>query len=317
MHRNLTNNGAGNLTFYDGAALNLNYQLTVPSVSATTKVTLESVTGQYFFGRQIGTNDSVEAANVAYAAGSIIVQYPVTVTVEGNIPTGGSIAVNTTEYNGKNTFDRNGTSTPLTTDQQTFWVDSGEGQQNTPVLNVTAPEGYRAQVKVGDGNYADAGLNESLGEITAATNVSVKFVEGELPVSSIAVTDTTGPYTLSKYSVELKTDGTQGNTVAPKTYDGYTVVGYKLNNGDQETIGAGDTVTIDLNNRSQTIEFIYDRADNSVVVPGPNGKLAPPDDQDNVTIQPTDDTKKPTVDNNGSVTVPEALRPYMGCDVIR
>ena len=309
MHRNLTNNGAGNLTFYDGAALNLNYQLTVPSVSATTKVTLESVTGQYFFGRQIDTNDSVEAANVAYAAGSIIVQYPVTVTVEGNIPTGGSIAVNTTPHNGKNTFDRNGTPTTLNFDQQSseqqFWVDSGNGQQNTPVLNVTAPEGYRAQVKVGDGNYADAGLNESLGEITAATNVSVKFVEGELPVSSIAVTDTTGPYTLSMYAVELKTDGSQGNTVAPKKYDGYTVVGYKLNNGDRVDIGANDTVTVDLSNRSQTIEFIYDRADNSVVVPGPDNKLAPPDDKDNVTIQPTDGTKKPTVDNNGSVTVPE------------
>ena len=309
MHRNLTNNGAGNLTFYDGAALNLNYQLTVPSVSATTKVTLESVTGQYFFGRQIDTNDSVEAANVAYAAGSIIVQYPVTVTVEGKIPTGGSIAVNTTPYNGKNTFDRNGTPTTLNFDQQSseqqFWVDSGEGQQNTPVLNVTAPEGYRAQVKVGDGNYADAGLNESLGEITAATNVSVKFVEGELPVSSIAVTDTTGPYTLSKYTVELKTDSSQGSTVAPKTYDGYTVVGYKLNKGDRVDIGAGDTVTVDLSNRSQTIEFIYDRADSSVVVPGPDNKIAPPDDQDNVTIQPTDSTKEPTVDNNGSVTVPE------------
>ena len=253
----------------------------------------------------LNNQQEVPLSNIRTAVGSFIVQYPVTVTVEGNIPTGGSIAVNTTAYNGKNTFDRNGMPTPLTTGQQ-FWVDSGKGQQNTPVLNITAPEGYRAQVKLGDGNYADAGLNYSLGEITAATEVSVKFVEGELPVSSIAVKDTTGPYTLSTYAVELKTDGSQGNTVAPKKYDGYKVVGYKLNGGNQENIGADGKVTVDLNNRSQTIEFIYERADNSVVVPGPDGKLAPPDDKDNVTIQPTDNTKKPTVDNGtGNVTVPE------------
>ena len=238
-----------------------------------------------------------------------------TVTVEGKIPTGGSIAVNTTPYNGKNTFDRNGMPTTLTSGQQ-FWVDSGNGQQNTPVLNVTVPEGYRAQVKRGDGNYADAGLNYSLGEITATTNVSVKFVEGELPVSSIAVTDTTGPYTLSTYTVERKTDGTEGNTIAPKKYDGYTVVGYKLNGGKQATIGADGTVTIELNNRSQTIEFIYKRADNSVVVPGPDGKLAPPDDKDNVTIQPTDSTKKPTVDGEGKVTVPEGGGSVIGGGLI-
>ena len=253
----------------------------------------------------MGGSNATSLTDVTVRPGTVIVQYPVTVTVEGNIPTGGSIAVNTTAYNGKNTFDRNATPSELNSGDQ-FWVDSGKGQQNTPVLNVTAPEGYRAQVKVGDGNYADAGLNYSLGEITAATNVSVKFVEGELPVSSIAVTDTTGPYTLSTYAVELKTDGSQGNTVAPKKYDGYTVVRYKLNGGNEETIGVDGTVTVDLSKRSQTIEFIYDRADNSVVVPGLDDKIAPPYDKDNVTIQPTDGTKKPTVDNDtGSVTVPE------------
>ena len=309
--------GTGNIG-YTSVPANVDtvtFEFSVPAVSATTKVSISPREGNMFIG-PLNNQQEVPLSNIRTAVGSFIVQYPVTVTVEGNIPTGGSIAVNTTAYNGKNTFDRNGTPTPLTTGEQ-FWVDSGKGQQNTPVLNVTAPEGYRAQVKLGDGNYADAGLNYSLGEITAATNVSVKFVEGELPVSSIAVTDTTGPYTLSTYAVELKTDGSQGNTVAPKNYDGYTVVRYKLNGGNEETISADGKVTINLNKRSQTIEFIYERADKSVVVPGPDGKLAPPDDKDNVTIQPTDDTKEPTVDNGtGSVTVPEGGATVSGKDGI-
>lgn len=296
----------------NGSVKNPSVTITVPNLSATTEIGLTATKFSY---RNTGDtqNTKIDDSLIAKEIGSFIVQYPVTVTVEGKIPTGGSIAVNTTPYNGKNTFDRNGMPTTLTSGQQ-FWVDSGNGQQNTPVLNVTVPEGYRAQVKRGDGNYADAGLNYSLGEITATTNVSVKFVEGELPVSSIAVTDTTGPYTLSTYTVERKTDGTEGNTIAPKKYDGYTVVGYKLNGGKQATIGADGTVTIELNNRSQTIEFIYERADNSVVVPGPDGKLAPPDDKDNVTIQPTDSTKKPTVDGEGKVTVPEGGGSVIGGD---
>lgn len=303
--------GNGILSIVKGTAASaLVFKATIqlPNVTATTPITINTGNNSFRLSAlnkatQSTTSFKAEKSNVR--AGSIIVQYPVTVTVEGTTPTVGSIAVNTKEYNGKNTFDRNGKSTPLTTGQQ-FWVDSGAGQQNTPVLNITAPEGYRAQVKLGDGNYVDAGLNYSLGEITAATNVSVKFVKGELPVSNITVTDTTGPYTLSMYTVELQTDGTQGNTVAPKQYDGYTVVRYKLNGGDEKTIGADGTVTIDLSNRSQTIEFIYERTDKSVVVPGPDNKLAPPDDKDNVTIQPTDGTKEPTVDNGtGSVTVPE------------
>ena len=307
---NFTSKGNGFIS-YSNVPRNtdtVTFEFSVPAVKETTAVSISPRDGQMYIGPTSAPTE-VPLSNIKTAAGSFIVQYPVTVTVEGNIPAGGSIAVNTTAYNGKNTFDRNGTSTPLNFDQQSseqqFWVDSGKGQQNTPVLNVTAPEGYRAQVKLGDGNYADAGLNYSLDEITAATNVSVKFVEGELPVSSIAVTDTTGPYTLSTYTVELKTDGSQGKTVEPKKYDGYRAVGYKLDNGNQADIAVGGEVTVDLSKRSQTIEFIYERTDNSVVVPGPDGKIAPPDDKDNVTIQPTNDTK-PTVDNaTGNVTVPE------------
>ena len=302
--------GNGILSIVKGTAASaLVFKATIqlPNVTATTPITINTGSNSFRLSaldKATNQTSSFKAEKSNVKTGSIIIQHPVTVTVEGTTPTGGSIAVSTTEYNRKNTFDRNATPRELNSGDQ-FWVDSGKGQQNTPVLNITAPEGYRAQVKLGDGNYADAGLNYSLGEITAATNVSVKFVEGELPVSSIAVTDTTGPYTLSKYSVELKTDGTQGKTVAPKKYDGYTVVGYKLNNGDRVDIGANDTVTVELSKRSHTIEFIYDRADNSVVVPGKDGEIAAPKDADNVTVKPTESDKTPTVGGDGNVTVPE------------
>ena len=316
---NFLNTGKGLMMLTNGSVKNPSVTITVPNLSATTEIGLTATKFSY---RNTGDtqNTKIDNSLIAKEIGSFIVQYPVTVTVEGNTPTGAAVTVNTTTYNGKATFDsKSKDSTNLLADAVNgtkFWVDSGKGQQNNPVLNITAPEGYRAQVKLGDGNYADAGLNYSLGEITATTNVSVKFVEGELPVSSIAVTDTTGPYTLSTYNVELKTDGTQGKTVAPKTYDGYTVVGYKLNNGDQVAIGANDTVTVDLNKRSQTIEFIYERAanDNSVVVPGPDQMIAPPYEKDNVTIKPTDSTKAPIVDGEGKVTVPEGGGSVIGGD---
>ena len=314
---NFLNTGKGLMMLTNGSVKNPSVTITVPNLSATTEIGLTATKFSY---RNTGDtqNTKIDDSLIAKEIGSFIVQYPVTVTVEGKIPTGGNIAVNTTEYDsGKNTYNANGGDTPLSNGDK-FWVDSGDGQQNTPVLNITVPDGYRAQVKVGDGTYEGAQGNYSLkNAITAATEVTVKFIEGTLPVSNIAVTDKTGPYTLATYSVDRNQDGSQGNTIVPQKYEGYRVVGYKLDGAEQKTIAEDGNVQIDLAVKKHTLEFIYDRAanDNSVVVPGPDQMIAPPNNQDNVTIKPTDETKKPTVDNgNGNVTVPDGGGTVIGGD---
>ena len=127
---NFLNTGKGLMMLTNGSVKNPSVTITVPNLSATTEIGLTATKFSY---RNTGDtqNTKIDDSLIAKEIGSFIVQYPVTVTVEGKIPTGGSIAVNTTPYNGKNTFDRNGMPTTLTSGQQ-FWVDSGNGQQNTP-----------------------------------------------------------------------------------------------------------------------------------------------------------------------------------------
>ena len=304
--------GEGYVNFASIRRQQIAFAFTLPNITETTKI---GFTAQDFAAGTLTTK--IDANKVITVPGSVIVQYPVTVKVDGNLPANASISVNTTEYDtGKNTYNAKGEDTPLTNGDK-FWVDSGDGQQNTPVLNITVPEGYRAQVKIGDGTYEDAANNYSLqNAITAATEVSVKFIEGTLPVSNIAVTDKTGPYTLAAYSVDRNQDGSQGNTIVPQKYEGYRVVGYKLDSAEQKTIAEDGNVQIDLAVKNHTLEFIYERAanDNSVVVPGPDQMIAPPYEKDNVTIKPTDSTKAPTVDGEGKVTVPEGGGSVIGGD---
>ena len=272
----------------------------VPNLTATTPITINR-TGLSISAKTptSGNNtQKVPADKIEIKTGSIIVQYPVTVTVEGDTTTGGSIAVNTKEYNGKNTFDRNGTSTPLTTGQQ-FWVDSGAGQQNAPTLDVTAPAGnYKAEYKVGNGAWQLAGDNFSIGEVTAATNVSIRYTQTTADTVTVTVTDKYGKYDLGTWSQTGEKHATNKATVNAKPYTGYTAYAYILDNNAQVN---GTSVEVPLDD-NHTVTFLYKRSDNSAVVPGKDGNFGNDDD---VVIKPNDPDKTPTVDDTtGAVTVP-------------
>lgn len=313
--------GKGNFNFSSGQKKEIGFVLTLPNVTATTKI---NASAKNMFGEndQNKNGIGIEDSKIKIVSGSVIVQYPVTVKVEGDVPTGAAATVNTKIYNGKATFDsKSMDSTNVledTVNGTKFWVDSGAGQQKTPVLNITAPTGYYAQVKTGGGNYTNAAGSFSLGEITAATEATVTFKEGSAPVeetTEISVTDSTAEgWTLSKWTTSLAKKGTV-NIVSPKTYEGYTVRGYKINGGEEETIAADGTVQVDLTADRTEIEFLYERSGNTVVVPGPDGEIVAPKDTDNVTVKPNDASKTPTIDPaTKDVTVPVGGGSVIGGD---
>ena len=241
----------------------------------------------------------VPTDKIAIKTGSIIVQYPVTVTIDGTAPTGASATVKTTEYDtGKATYDANGAPpTPLTNNSK-IWVDSGAGQQNAPTLNLTAPAGYKAEVKVGNGAWQLAGDNFSIGEVTAATNVSIRYTQTTADTVTVTVTDKYGKYALGTWTQAGEKHATNKATVSAKPYTGYTAYAYSLNGGNQID---GTSVEVPLTG-DQAVTFFYKRSDNSAVVPGKDTDFGTDDD---VVIKPTDPDKTPTVDDTtGAVTVP-------------
>lgn len=292
----LTTTGKGAVSFAQGKVNPLTIKLTLPNVTATTKINV-SGTGMYITPPTAGKE--IDSSKIKVVSGFVIVQYPVTVTMEGTAPTGASATVKTTEHDtGKATYDASGaTTTPLTINS-TFWVDSGAGQQNTPALDLTAPAGYKAEVKVGNGDWQLAGKNFSIGEVKAATAVSIRYTQTTADTVTISVTDKYGEYQLGTWEQHGEKHATNKATVSAKPYTGYTAYAYSLNGGNQID---GTSVEVPLTG-DQAVTFFYNRSDNSAVVPGKDNKFGTDDD---VVIKPTDPDKTPTVDNTtGTVTVP-------------
>ena len=299
--QNFSNSGTGGVTFTNGRATEITLVITVPNVTATSKITL-TPQNNAFAGHKpgAGVSDVTRIPNneVAVKTGSIIVQYPVTVTIEGTAPVGASATVKTTKHDGvKATYDAKGTTTPLANNSK-IWVDSGTGQQNAPTLDLTAPAGYKAEVKVGSGEWQLAGKNFSIGEVTAATNVSIRYTQTTASTVTVTVTDKYGKYDLGTWQQTGEKHATNTATVSAKPYTGYTAYAYSL---DGVTQIDGTSVEVPLTG-DQAVTFFYKRSDNSAVVPGKDNKFGTDDD---VVIKPTDPDKTPTVDDTtGTVTVP-------------
>lgn len=274
----------------------------LPNLTATTPITINK-SGLSLSAKTPTSSPAqtpkVPTDKIAIKSGSIIVQYPVTVTIDGTAPTGASATVKTTEYDtGKATYNASGAKTTTLTNASTLWVDSGVGQQNTPALDLTAPAGYKAEVKVGNGDWQLAGKNFSIGEVTAATNVSIRYTQTTASTVTVTVTDKYGKYDLGTWQQTGEKHATNTATVSAKPYTGYTAYAYSLNGGNQID---GTSVEVPLTG-DQTVIFFYKRSDNSAVVPGKDNNFGTDDD---VVIKPTDPNKTPTVDDTtGTVTVP-------------
>ena len=297
--QNFENSGTGAMSMMQGNSTTFKLVVTVPNVTATSKISLTPVSGEFYARKGSTPNQAIPDSAVTAKTGSIIVQYPVTVTIDGTAPTGASATVKTTEYDtGKETYNANGANTTPLTNNSKIWVDSGAGQQNAPTLNLTAPAGYKAEVKVGNGAWQLAGDNFSIGEVTAATNVSIRYTQTTADTVTVTVTDKYGKYDLGTWQQTGEKHATNKATVSAKPYTGYTAYAYSLNGGNQIN---GTSVEVPLTG-DQAVTFFYKRSDNSAVVPGKDGNFGNDDD---VVIKPIDPTKNPTVDEGtGTVTVP-------------
>lgn len=300
--------GTGLYSLYSIKTAEVNVQLKVPKVTATTPINITP--------EKISANDGTSPKNktisndkVAVTTGSFIVQYPVTVNLDPDSRNvdGASIKVNTTDYNGKATFDKNGLTQTDVSNGGIFYVDSGAGQQNAPVLNFTIPKDYYAEVTVNGVAKNTVGTAAfTLSEITATTNVSVKLIKGSIPSDTISTANITyqyGKYALGTETKKFDKDGNE-KSVAPKdfTEDGYTVYQYKLNDGAETAIDANGKVYVNLTQDTNKVVFLYKRNDNSTVLPGPNGTMP---DADDVIVKPTDSNTTLTPDGSGAVTFPE------------
>ena len=306
------NTGNGTIMLIAGTEANhtgFSATIQVPNLTATTPITINK-SGLSLSAKTPTSPPSqtpkVPADKIAIKTGSIILQYPVTVTMEGTVPTGASATVKTTEYDtGKATYNANSATTPTTlANGSTLWVDSGNGQQHTPALDLTAPAGYKAEVKVGNGDWQLAGKNFSIGEVKAATTVSIRYTQTTADTVTISVTDKYGEYQLGTLEQHGEKHATNKATVSAKPYTGYTAYAYTLNGNAQVDLNGATSVEVPLTD-SQAITFLYKRTDGSAVVPGKDNTFG---NEDDVTVTPNekdDPAKAPTVDGDGKVTVPD------------
>ena len=305
--------GTGRISFLgqnsNNAIHEMTVEFTVPKVTATSKITVEPFTGEFIAGDSTSTNKIADSA-IDVKTGSFIVQYPVKVEIAAGSASNSAFTINakTTEYTtGKHTYDKDAVGIPTDlTSGGTFYVDSGGGQQNTPVLNFTVPENYYAEVIVNGGNKQTVGTSSfALPAVTKDTTVSVKLVAGQVPSDEFTNTSMSywyGNYNLAAQDTKRFDKKGTDNTVAIKNFDGYKLVKYQINNDAAVTENLGTSVAVDIS-KDNTIVFTYERQGNSTVVPGPNGTIGGGDD---VTITPVDKNLPAIVpDETGAVTLPD------------
>ena len=302
--------GSGRISFGgqpSGKIHEMTVEFTVPKVTATSKITVEPITGTFKANKSPATVIADSAIDVK--TGSFIVQYPVKVEIAAGSASNSAFTINakTTEHTtGKHTYDKDAVGIPTDlTSGGTFYVDSGGGQQNTPVLNFTVPENYYAEVTVNGGNKQTVGTSSfALPAVTKDTTVSVKLVAGQVPSDEFTNTSMSywyGNYNLAAQDTKRFDKKGTDNTVAIKNFDGYKLVKYQINNDAAVTENLGTSVAVDIS-KDNTIVFTYERQDNSTVVPGPNGTIGGGDD---VTITPVDKNLPAiTPDGTGAVTLP-------------
>lgn len=320
----------GNGVIGFGGAVDQNHayiSFVLPKVTKTSEIKL-SVTE---FTADASTNILPSAV---VQSGSVIVQYPVTVVVQGLPVAGAAVSVKTTDYPAgaeqHKTYDATSVNPlNLTTDKAgvQFWVDSGANQQNRPILNVSAPTGYAAKYIVSSTEPQEADWNTAkiagdellLPEINAETKVWINYVQTSTPTK----TQYTIQYNPNGGTGSIKTDVVEeggSHTIEQGTI--YNKSGYVFSRWtdkefsdptNEKIYKVGEVYNGIKTNHTIWAQWFQKNGDN-ITVPGTDGKFAPDGtNDDNVTVKPgpgvTEEGKKPTVNNgtdgNGNVKVPE------------
>ena len=293
-----TGSGKFNLTGAPGSkSLSLNFS--IPQIKQTFPV---NVTPSYVSGSKSSTSEPVDLTGnmLKTAFGSVIVQYPVTVTIDGQKPAGAFVGVNTTVYDtDKKTYAPTGTATELNTGDK-FWVDS-DTSNNNPVLKITTPEGYTAEVTVNDGTATKSSGNVSLGAVAKDTTVKVKFVQGQDTNVYVTYNANGGVGTDKRVAVN-GTHQVQENT--------FTRTNYVFSRWTDDEAGTGTIYKVSESKNIDTSLTLYaqwfkQHTDGSIEVPGKDMGFGGDKDKDNVTVKPGADNKKPTVNRDGNVVVPD------------
>ena len=292
-----TGSGKFNLVGSDNKK-SLSVNMTVPTVKQTFPI---SVTPDYVSAKEPTGTDSVSLTGdkVNTAFGSVIVQYPVTVTIDGQKPAGASVSVKTTEYDtGKKTYAPGGTATELNTNDK-FWVDS-DTSNNEPVLEITPPEGYTAEVTVNDSTATKSSGNVSLGAVAKDTTVKVKFVQGQDTNVYVTYNANGGVGTDQR----IKVEGVHQVKTNTFTRDNYVFSRWTDDEAGKDTIykvGESKNIVASLTLYAQ---WFKQHTDGSIEVPGKDMGFGGDKDKDNVTVKPGADNKKPSVNGDGNVVVP-------------
>ena len=292
-----TGSGKFNLTG-EPASKSLSLNFNIPQIKKTFPV---NVTPSYVSGSKSSTSEPVDLTGnmLKTAFGSVIVQYPVTVTIDGQKPTGASVGVNTTVYDtNKKTYAPTGTATELNNNDK-FWVDS-DTSNNNPVLKITTPEGYTAEVTVNAGNPTKSSGNVSLGTVSEDTTVKVKFVQGQDTNVYVTYNANGGVGTDTRVAVN-GTHQVQANT--------FTRPNYVFSRWTEDAAGKGTMYKVGENKQIDASLTLYaqwfkQHTDGSIEVPGKDMGFGGDKDKDNVTVKPGADNKKPTVNVDGNVEVP-------------
>lgn len=297
---NIGTTGVGNFNLTgEAGSKSLSVNLSIPQVKQTFPV---EVTPSYVAAKETSTSSAVRLQGnmLKTAFGSVIVQYPVTVTIDGQKPAGASVSVKTTEYNtGKKTYAPGGTVTELNTNDK-FWVDS-DTSNNKPVLAITPPEGYTAEVTVNDGNSTKSSGNVSLGAVSQDTTVKVKFVQGQDTNVYVTYNANGGVGTDKRVAVN-GTHQVQENT--------FTRTNYVFSRWTDDEAGTGTIYKVSESKQIDASLTLYaqwfkQHTDGSIEVPGKDMGFGGDKDKDNVTVKPGADNKKPTVNRDGNVVVPD------------
>ena len=181
--------------------------------------------------------------------------------------------------------------------------EDGSLKRDDKTGEITVPNGGSAVNKNGEIDLPNGGTVKPDGTIV------VKDPEGNItikPDGSAEAEDGKTVYTLTYKSgvtdvKDVKVYFTDKTTVKSDvmTREGYKV-GQWLNGDAVVHIGTVITTNTDL-----TAKWFKVDADGAITVPGKDGAVDAPQDKDNVTVKPGADDKKPSVDENGNVKVPE------------
>ena len=156
-------------------------------------------------------------------------------------------------------------------------------------------------------NWDEATSTLTLDNLTKDTEVYYyyKTIQEAIPENQVTITviEKHENFEMSSktHTVVKEREVIKNHTYAPNTYKDYQVKTYQV---DQETVqaieGTFSGAQVD-HNVNHTITYTFVRKDNGVAVPGKDNKLPSGDD---VVVKPGADGRKPDVDDNGTVTVP-------------